>query len=92
VTMLYSIRGILLHLREDIAHNLGCIVGSLLRSRCLVSASDYIHQFQLGTAYVDSNITQLWPAESMVHVVFAEVVFGQVCDVCVLNVGYIGRM
>lgn len=35
--------------------------------------------------YVNSNIAELWPAEGMVEVVFAEVVLWQVSDVGLLN-------
>jgi hypothetical protein len=41
----------------------------------------------LRARYINSDITQLWPAHGMVHVVFAKVVFGQVGDVGLLDVG-----
>lgn len=35
--------------------------------------------------YINCDIAQLRPAHGMVHVVFAEVVLGQVCDVRLLD-------
>lgn len=42
--------------------------------------------------YIDSNIRQLWPRESMVEVVLAKVVFGQIGDVGGLDMWDVGRL
>lgn len=43
-------------------------------------------------AYIDCHVAQLRPAEGMVHVIFAKVVFGQVRDVRLLDVRDIGGL
>jgi hypothetical protein len=35
---------------------------------------------------VDGDIAELWPAEGVVHVIFAKVVFREIGDVCLLDV------
>lgn len=41
--------------------------------------------------HIDSDITKLGPAHSMVHVVFAEVIFGQIRNVGLLNMWNVRR-
>ena len=43
-------------------------------------------------SYIDGDVAELWPAQSMVHVVLAEVIFWQVRDVRLLDVRNVGRM
>jgi len=42
--------------------------------------------------YVDGHIAQLRPAKGMVHVIFAEVVLGQVGDIGLLDLGNVRRV
>jgi hypothetical protein len=92
--MLNSIAGLLLHLRENIADNLGWVVGCLLRARYLETKKKtkyeqerYIERvISIGKAtHIDGDVAELRPAHSMVHVVFAKVVFRQVGDVGLLD-------
>lgn len=41
--------------------------------------------------HIDGDIAELRPAHGMVHVVFAKVVFGQVGDVGLLDMGNVAR-
>jgi len=42
------------------------------------------------SGHIDGHVGQLWPRERVVEVVFQEVVFGEVGDICGLNVGDVG--
>jgi len=83
VTVLHAVLRILLHLRKYVAYDLGCIVWCLLGSRDLQgrSAIACLSFHRSGNTYIDSNVAQLWPAKLVVHIVFAEVVLGQIGDV-----------
>lgn len=53
----------------------------------------YMHLFPRSRqTYVYGYVAQLWPAQGMVHVVFAKVVFGQVRNVRLLDVRDIGEL
>ena len=91
--MLNSIAGLLLHLCENVADNLGWVVRCLLRARNLeirrkesMSKEVYRKSRSIGEAtHIDGDIAELRPAHGMVHVVFAKVIFGEVGDVGLLD-------
>jgi hypothetical protein len=99
VTVWHTITGLLLHLCENIADNLGWVVRCLLRAGYLEREKKKIYErfvfssrqrsrVRLEKAtHIDGDIAELRPAHGMVHVVFAKVVFGQVGNVGLLDMG-----
>lgn len=73
--MLYSIGGILFHLREHIPHHLRIVTGP---SSPIVLSPRVAH---------NSDEAQLRPAQRMVKVIFQKVILGQVGDVAGLDGG-----
>lgn len=82
MTMLQSIRRLLLHLRQNIPHHLRILAGDITR-----------HAGPGTTALItilgpdDGDEAQLGPCQGVVEVVFQKVVFGEVGDVAGLDGG-----
>lgn len=97
VTVRNTITGLLFHLCENVADDLGWVVGCLLRARYLERKAtcmsnlffllaECLNMYSIGGAtHIDGDVAELRPAHGMVHVVFAKVVFWQVGDVGLLD-------
>lgn len=83
MAVLDAVLRVLLHLCEDVADNLGRIVGCLHGPRYLGKYVRLNHDAISHThgTHIYGDVAQLWPAKLVVHVVLAKVVFGQVGDV-----------
>lgn len=82
MTMLHTIRRLLLHLRQNIPHNLRILAGDISRDAGARTAALIP---VLGPDNGDE--AQLRPCQGVVEVVFQEVVFGEVGDVASLDGG-----
>lgn len=86
MAVLNAVSRVLLHFREHVADDLGRIVWRLLWPRDLPPGQRESPKATSALSYVHRHIAELRPAQSMVHVVFAEVVLRQVRDVRLLDV------